>query len=127
MSTVQESQSDGLATGEQALHHITEGIAGATGEQFFRSLAQHLANALQVRYAFVAECTDDSHARVRTLAFWHGNGFAQSIEYPLIGTPCEKVIEGNVYSYPEGLQLLFPVDKDLVTLGVESYAGVPLL
>ena len=113
--------------GDETLHHISEGIAGATGEQFFRSLAQHLANALQVRYSFVAECVDDLRSRVRTLAFWDGNNFAGGIEFPLKGTPCEKVIEGNVCCYPEGLQLLFPEDKDLVALGIESYAGVPLL
>jgi hypothetical protein len=33
--------------GDETLHHISEGIAGATGEEFFRSLAQHLANAFR--------------------------------------------------------------------------------
>src|SRR4030095_15174436 len=113
--------------GDETLHHISEGIAGATGEEFFRSLAQHLANALQVRYSFVAECTDNLQTRVRTLAFCDGSSFARNLEFPLKGTPCEKVIEGNVCCYPEGLQLLFPEDKDLVALGIESYAGVPLL
>jgi formate hydrogenlyase transcriptional activator len=111
---------------EEILGHITEGIAGATGEEFFRSLAQHLAGALAVRYAFITECADPAHTRVRALAFWDGAGFAQGVEYPLRGTPCEKVIEGNICSYPERLQLLFLEDKDLVTLGAESFAGVPL-
>ena len=113
-------------SGEETLHHISEGVAGATGEEFFRSLARHLAGALQVRYSFVTECSDDARTRVRALAFWDGNGFAQDVDYPLRGTPCEKVIEGNICSYPERLQLLFPEDKDLVALGAESYAGVPL-
>lgn len=112
---------------EEILGHITEGIAGATGEEFFRSLARHLASALGVRYAFITECADPARTRVRALAFWDGAGFAQDIEYPLRGTPCESVIEGNICSYPERLQLLFPEDKDLVTLGAESFAGVPLV
>lgn len=112
--------------GEEILRHITEGIAGATGEQFFRSLAEHLASALDVRYAFITECADAAPTRLRALAFWDGSGFTPDIDYPLRGTPCEKVIEGNICSYPERLQLLFPEDKDLVTLGAESYAGVPL-
>ncbi len=111
---------------DEILYHITEGIAGATGEEFFRSLTRHLANALQLRYSFVTECTDESRNRVRALAFWDGTGFTEDIEYPLVGTPCEKVIEGNVCAYPERLQLLFPADKGLVTLGAESFAGVPL-
>jgi formate hydrogenlyase transcriptional activator len=111
---------------DETFYHITEGIAAATGEEFFRSLVRHLAEALQVRYTFVTECTDQSRTRVRALAFWDGAGFAQEIEYSLRGTPCEKVIEGNVCAYPGRLQLLFPADKDLATLGAESFAGVPL-
>jgi formate hydrogenlyase transcriptional activator len=111
---------------EATLGHITEGIAGATGGEFFRSLVKHLAQALAVRYAFVTECTDPTQTRVRALAFWNGQGFAQEVEYPLHGTPCEKVIEGNICSYPERLQLRFPEDQDLVNLAAESYAGVPL-
>ncbi|MGH7795329.1 MAG: sigma 54-interacting transcriptional regulator [Candidatus Binatia bacterium] len=111
---------------EDRLGHITEGIAGATGEEFFRSLAKHLAQALATRYAFVTECADQEQTGVRALAFWNGSGFVQEVEYRLRGTPCEKVIEGNICSYPERLQMLFPADQDLVRLGAESYAGVPL-
>lgn len=111
---------------EAMLHHISEGTVQHVGEEFFRELARHLAEALRVRYCFITECTDDSQTRLRALAFWGGDGFAENIEYPVRGTPCEKVIEGNICSYPDRLQLLFPEDKDLVTLGAESYAGVPL-
>jgi formate hydrogenlyase transcriptional activator len=111
---------------EDVLYHITEGVACSTGEEFFRLLAKHLADALGLRYVFVTECTDEARTQVRALAFWDGRSFAQEVEYPLRGTPCEKVIEGNICSYPERLQQLFPEDRDLVTLGAESYAGVPL-
>jgi formate hydrogenlyase transcriptional activator len=111
---------------DKTLHHISEGTVQFVGEDFFRQLARHLADALRVRYCFVTECTDDSQTRVRALAFWDGQGFAQNVEYALRGTPCEKVIEGNICSHPERLQLLFPDDKELATLGAESYAGIPL-
>ncbi|MGH7810842.1 MAG: sigma 54-interacting transcriptional regulator, partial [Candidatus Binatia bacterium] len=111
---------------EDVLYHITEGVACSTGEEFFRLLAKHLADALGLRYVFVTECTDETRTQVRALAFWDGRSFAREVEYSLRGTPCEKVIEGNICSYPERLQQLFPEDSDLVTLGAESYAGVPL-
>ena len=111
---------------EELLRHITEGIAGATGKEFFHSLVRHLADALQARYSFIAECTDDRRTQVRTLAFWDGNNYTADVEYPLRGTPCERVIEGNICSHPDRLQALFPEDRDLVTLGAQSYAGVPL-
>jgi formate hydrogenlyase transcriptional activator len=112
---------------EETLRHITEGTVGSTGDEFFRSLVKHLAHALQVRYSFVAECTDETKKNVRMLAFWQGEDFGNNLEFPLAGTPCESVIQGNACSYPERLQMLFPQDKGLVALGAQSYAGVPLV
>jgi formate hydrogenlyase transcriptional activator len=110
----------------ETLRVVTEGTATATGRDFFTSLVRHLAQALEVRYSFVAECANESKTQVRMLAFWTGDGFADNVGYMLRGTPCENVIAGDVCCYPEGLPSLFPEDKELVTLKAESYLGVPL-
>jgi formate hydrogenlyase transcriptional activator len=112
---------------EETLRYITEGTADSTGDEFFRSLVKHLAHALQVRYSFVAECTDETKKNGRMLAFWQGEDFGNNIEFPLAGTPCQAVIQGNACSYPERLQVLFPEDEGLVALGAQSYAGLPLI
>ncbi|NIR49141.1 PAS domain S-box protein [candidate division KSB1 bacterium] len=106
---------------EEALRAVTEGTAGVTGGDFFRSLVQHLATTLQARLVFVTECTDASKTRLRTLAFVEGGKFKENIEYDVAETACEKVIEGRVSFYPENLEKLFPKEK-----GFESYVGVPL-
>ncbi len=111
---------------EDLLRTVTEGTAALTGSDFFHSMVQHLANALLVRYAFIAECTDATNSRVRTLAFWNGEDFADNVAYDIRGTPCESVIGGRACSYPEQIQSLFPDDKDLVSLGAEGYLGTPL-
>jgi len=111
----------------ETLRVVTEGTAAATGGDFFRSLVRHLAQALAVRYSFVAECTNEAKNEVSTLAFWTGGDFGENISFPLWGTPCEKVIGGDVCYYPDDLQRLFPEDKGLVDLKAESYMGVPLL
>jgi len=111
---------------EETLRAIAEGTASVTGSGFFRSLVHHLAHALQVRYAFIAECAEPAKTEVRTLAFWKGDGFGENFAYPLAGTPCAHVLGGEVCCYPERITFLFPEDKDLVTLGAESYLGVPL-
>jgi PAS domain S-box-containing protein len=124
-----EATATGIAEHRRAgelLRAITEGTAAVTGRDFFRSLVRHLARALRVRYAFIAECTDETQNRVRTLAFWTGEDFGDNVTYLIRGTPCEKVIGGEVCWYPERLQMLFPEDKDLVILQAESYLGVPL-
>jgi formate hydrogenlyase transcriptional activator len=111
---------------EEVFRIVTEATAAVTGSDFFRSLARHLAQALQVRYVFITECMDGTKTRVRTLASWIGENFGEEMTFPLRGTPCEKVIAGDVCYFPERLQSLFPEDKDLVTLKAESYLGVPL-
>jgi signal transduction histidine kinase/DNA-binding NarL/FixJ family response regulator len=113
---------------EQTLRSIVEGTAAVTGEDFFRSLVRSLSTALNVRYALVSGCIDAPPTRVCTYAFWQGNEFGENGEYDLYGTPCEQVFNGQGCQYfPEGVQALFPLEKDLVEMEAESYAGIPLL
>ncbi|MGH8594675.1 MAG: hypothetical protein ACREV3_12715 [Gammaproteobacteria bacterium] len=60
----------------EILRLLTEGTAAATGEQFFRSLARHAAQALHARYAFVAETLNAMESR--SLAYWEGSRIARS-------------------------------------------------
>ena len=62
---------------------VTDGTALATGAEFFPALVRNLANALKVPYAFVAECTDRTKTRVRTLAFWNRDRLIDNVEYNL--------------------------------------------
>ncbi len=55
---------------ERKLRAVLRGTAATTGDAFFEALTRHLAQALGVRFAFVAECTDGTRTHVRTLAFW---------------------------------------------------------
>lgn len=109
-----------------ALYAILEGTAATTGQDFFRSLVRHFASALEVRYAFLAECTDTTNTRVRTLAFWMGKDFGENFEYALADTPCVQVIGGDICYHPSRLRSLFPNDQDLFKLGAESYLGLPI-
>jgi formate hydrogenlyase transcriptional activator len=111
---------------EEMLREVTEGTATTLGEGFFRSLVQHLASALRVRYAFVTECRE-ARTRARSLAFWSGDGIADNFEYEVADTPCKGVFEGGLCYYPRGVQRAFPKDLDLVSLKAESYLGAPMV
>jgi PAS domain S-box-containing protein len=112
---------------EQTLRLIVEGTASVTGEAFFRSLVRSLSEALHVRYALVSGCIDNPPTRVCTYAFWQGNEFGKNETYDLYGTPCEQIFKSQGCQYfPKDLQRLFPLEKDLVEMEAESYAGVPL-
>jgi formate hydrogenlyase transcriptional activator len=109
------------------LRKIDEGTAATTGAEFFNSLVKSLAEALQAKYAFVSKLVEGNRARVRTLAFWKGDGFLDNFEYDLLHTPCERVLAGEVCLFSEKVQDLFPEHReDLAKLGVESYLAIPV-
>jgi PAS domain S-box-containing protein len=116
-----------LRKSDLTLRKIDEGTAAATGAAFFPSLVKNLAEALQTRYAFISKFVGSSRTRVRTLAFWQGDGFLDNFEYDLPHTPCERVLAGEVCLFPEKVQDLFPEHReDLAKLGVESYLAIPV-
>ena len=110
---------------EDTFRSIVIGTASSTGNEFFPSLARHMATALRARYAFITDCDDQK--RAKALAFWKGDQPGENFEFDIADTPCEKVLHGEVCHYRDGLQELFPLDTGLVDLQAESYLGVPML
>jgi formate hydrogenlyase transcriptional activator len=111
---------------DAALREIVEGVESETGDRFFYALVKHLASALGCEYAFVSELLVD-RLRVRTRAVWGRGSFMDNFEVPLVGTPCQAVLNGESSHHPERICQLFPTDAALKQWGVESYCGVPLL
>src|SRR5216683_2616838 len=125
--TVENMQAyEALTRAEEVLRAIAEGTAAVTGRDFFYSLVRYLASALRVRYAFLTECLPGTESRVRTLAFWKGDGFADNFEYDVAPTPCRVVLEGKTVVHPSDLQRLFPDDRELVDLSAQSFLGIPV-
>lgn len=116
-----------LRKSDLILRKIDEGTAAVTGADFFPFLVKSLAEALQTQYAFASKFVEGTRTRVRTLAFWKGDGFLENFEYDLPHTPCERVLAGEVCLFPEKVQDLFPDHReDLAKLGVESYLAIPV-
>ncbi|GAB4371647.1 MAG: hypothetical protein Kow00121_13310 [Elainellaceae cyanobacterium] len=113
---------------EQTLRLIIEGTASVTRTDFFHSLVRSLANALNVRYAFITECDSTCPTHLRAIACWYQNELGKNFEYDVHGTPCEQVISSRgCLCYPSQLQSLFPHDEDFVAMDAQSYAGAALL
>jgi formate hydrogenlyase transcriptional activator len=110
---------------ELAFRPIVEATADKAGLDFMRHLVKNLALSLHVEHAFVAEFAGDQR-RVKTIAYWSRGDWAPNVEFPLVGTPCERVVEGHLCLYKDDVAQLFPADTDLTTLGIRSYLGVPL-
>jgi formate hydrogenlyase transcriptional activator len=109
---------------DEFLRSLVEGTINSTGVDFLRELVRQVAAALGIRYAYVGLLLPQ--ARIRTLAFWKGDGYLDPFEFSLEGTPCKKVIEGSVCHHAQNVQQLFPADRGLGRLGVKGYLAVPL-
>jgi len=105
---------------------LIEAITPITGPDFFRSLADHLAETCQVDYACVVLLDADDPMRGQTIARSLRGQSIEAISYDLRGTPCEEVAGRDFFYWPSGLQQEFPLDTALVDMRAESYMGIPL-
>jgi formate hydrogenlyase transcriptional activator len=110
----------------RALHAVVEGTARGTGQEFFQSLVRHLAEAIDVHYAVVAEFSK-APPHVRTIAFWERDRLGNNFEYDFTGTPCAEIVRGGLVHYPTGVSKLFARATPLVERGIDSYMAMPFL
>ena len=105
---------------EQQLQKLLDVTATKTGADFFPISVMQLTESLGVAHAILAERHGD---RLRTLAFVVDQVLQPTHEYPIVGTPCEQVLQTGGFHCGQSIQDLFPKDSDLVSLGAESYLG----
>ena len=91
------------------LRRIDEGVAGKSGEAFFKQIVQDIAVALNARAAFTSRLLPERRATM--LAFWCGDRYEKCLTYSLAGTPCEFVYQGKITGYARDMANIFPVDK----------------
>jgi PAS domain S-box-containing protein len=109
---------------EEALMFLTRCGTGS-GEDFFKSLAQYLAQSLGMDYV----CIDRLHEgslMAQTLAVYFDGKFEDNVTYAVKDTPCGDVVRDKVCCFPEGVRHLFPKDQVLQNMLAESYAGTIL-
>jgi PAS domain S-box-containing protein len=111
---------------EQTLNAILKGTAGQTGEDFFASLVQYLAETLGASYALVGELIGPRKDAVQTIAFWHKDRLANNFVYRLANTPCAKVVGQQVRHYPTNVAQLFPENALLQEKEITCYIGAPI-
>ncbi|KAB2879651.1 HAMP domain-containing histidine kinase [bacterium] len=111
---------------ETILRHVLETTSRVTGAEFLQLLVCRLADALNMRYAYITECDETTVGRVKTLAVWTGSEFGQNFEYDVMDTPCKDVINGNVCYIPDNIQKKYPRDLILAEWNAGSYVGIPI-
>lgn len=115
-----QSELDERRKAEQQLQKLLDVTATKTGADFFPISVMQLTESLGVAHAILAERHGD---RLRTLAFVADQVLQPTYEYPIVGTPCEQVLQTGEFYCSQSIQELFPEDSDLASLGAESYLG----
>ena len=116
---------------EEVLRDIAQGISTVTDEAFFISLVQHLAQALDVEYAFIGQLneeleSDPNHQAIQTVAMWAEGKLADNFQYQPM-PPCLRVLRSfPVASFPSDVQQQFPDNPWLHDWRLESYIGISL-
>ena len=109
------------------LRALVSSINGGSTTDFFTKLSQQISELFQTRYALVAELMPGNHEQVRSLGVWAGGRPADNFRKSIAGTPCAMVLSEGMQVLPSRVQQLFPGDRLLAQLNVESYAGIAIL
>ncbi len=108
---------------DRAIDALVRGMVGTTGAECFDRVIEGLCAWLGADYGLVGTLVDGT---VQTLSFYGHGKKQENFSYPLAGTPCEGIVREGYKSYAKDLRRIFPEDKDLVVMGVESCVGILL-
>jgi formate hydrogenlyase transcriptional activator len=108
-----------------ALRAVVEGTAGGTGQEFFRSLVRHLAEAIDVHYAAVCEFLVPPRGRV--LAVWDRDHVVEDLDFDFATSPAAEVLNGGLAHFPTNVLRHFPQAAFLAARGIEGYMAIPFV
>ena len=111
---------------QQALDRLVDVVAPRTGQEFFQTMVDSLCEICEVDVVMAASVDPAVPTMMRTIAVSRAGQPADNFSYPLAGSPCEAVIGRELCYYPSNVQSLFPDDRGLAELGIESYMGIPI-
>ncbi|MEO6731056.1 MAG: chemotaxis protein CheB [Ferruginibacter sp.] len=97
-------------------------------KDFFQSLVHFIADTTSLDYAFVGKLEQNEMAElsIQTIAFSAFGKLTENIRYQLPNGPCEQVISGTLYRYPNQCGQTFQNNKTIQQFNVDGYLGFPL-
>ena len=111
---------------EEAIKNIAAGVSAKTGSEFFNQLVIYLSRLFNTKYSFIGLLDEVNKQQINTLAVCASGEIAENISYSLVDTPCAEVVGQQTCAHTRNVQTLYPKDKLLKEMDVESYIGTPL-
>lgn len=112
---------------DAAMRSVALAVSAAPSGTVFDELVRMAAAILHVDVAFIARCEQDRPGMQQMLALVCDGRLQPGGRYPVAGQPCGTVVGQRFRAYTSGLQASFPEDVEARELGLESYAGYPLV
>jgi len=111
---------------EESIKNIAAGVSAENGDALYQQMVTHLAKLFNADYAFIGLLDEDNPGTINTLSVFAHGSIAANISYSLSGTPCARVVGKGTCCHPRNVQQLYPDDRLLADMGVDSFIGVPL-
>ncbi len=111
---------------QEVVIKVAQAVSSGTGSEFFDLLTQNMVEALGALGGLIGRHYPADNS-IRTLSYVMAGKLMDDVTYGLAGTPCEDVVVGDICVFDRGVQQMFPADHLLVELGIEAYAGIPLM
>ena len=108
------------------LRSLAAGASGLQLESFLNVVLERLAGLYNCKYAFVGLLEPDAE-HVQTLSVLVDGKPVDNFKYALEGTPCQDVLNQTKSMIGQNVMELYPEDKMLSDMGVDSYFGTPLI
>lgn len=109
-----------------SLKMLLYNMGNSTKERFFHNSAKTLTRTYKTRFSLIGIFANQEKNAIKTVAVWANGALAENFTYQLKGTPCADILNHSMELIPEHATSLYPQDKMLTEMGIESYFGSPL-
>ncbi|MCP4162059.1 MAG: response regulator [Deltaproteobacteria bacterium] len=107
----------------QLFRILAKGIGGSTDQELLNSIVTSCVSIFETEYALLGRLED---GKIHTEAYIE-NGKFDSLCFDIAGTPAETVLKEGSKLYSGNLKELFPEDKILCDIEIESYIGSAII
>jgi len=116
---------DRLTHADHTFKTLLESTTGRYGQEFMDNLTREIAGWFGVDAVIVSKF--DYETGVATAVAMNMDGKkVEGYQYPIKGSPCERVAEDGFGFFGKDVINLFPEDEDLQKFHAEAYLGVPM-
>lgn len=111
---------------EITLEHIYKGVSNETGIDYLKKLTNFICEEFEVNYSYVARFYPEKNM-INLLAFGGKEDLSRIfLNFDLLGTPCEIVLNTKESFYSNSLQEDFSKNDFIKIKNLQGYIGIPV-